>query len=102
MADEECAAGIVVSGEIKKIYNVVAMGGPDTMDDGAILIQARTECGRTISVMQHPGDDPLYEVSVSEVGSHHTERGYRGRKGSDAHRVYTGYSKALLEKFNGS
>lgn len=90
-APEVDHAGIAVGGNIKAIYQVKSMCHK-VDPDGAIIIDAHTTCGRTISTMKHPGEDPLYEVAVSNVGDTETERSYSGKEGSDAHRIFNGYT----------
>ncbi len=94
-------AGISVGGDIKAIYQVKSMSSHVEVD-GAIVIEAHTTCGRTVSTMKHPGEDPLYEVSVSEVESETAERSYSGKDGSDACRIFNGYTlgweKCVAEK----
>lgn len=83
--------GLTLGGDIKVIYQVTGMRC-EVQVDGAILVQAKTECGRVISVLkQGEQNDFTYEVDVSKPNSTESERSYKGKDGSDAHRVYTRY-----------
>ena len=82
--------GIAVGGDIKAIYHIKSMSHR-IESDGAIVVEGHTECGRTVSVLKHIGEDPLYEVNVSLVGGEGSERSYSGKEGSDACRVFGSY-----------
>jgi hypothetical protein len=80
-------AGVAVGGEIKAIYSIVSQSRNEE-SDGAILIQSKTACGRTISLLKQGEPDTVYEVNVSLPDSQEIERSYRGPVGSDAHAVF--------------
>ena len=95
-APEVDSQGLTVGGDIKAIYSIVEMGYAD-QSDGAILVQAKTKCGRTITCLKEPAFEKkpvLYGVNISKPDSTDTERGYQGIEGSDACRVFGGYLQA--------
>ncbi len=90
-----CSVGIEVTGNVKKVYDITGMSH-QVQPDGTIIYAAETACGRTITTTKNPAkgcvDGSLYEVEISEANSFEIERSYFGLEGSDACRVFNGYS----------
>jgi len=87
--------GVEVRGDVKEVYSTKSMSKTYSCA-GLYWFTSQTECGRDVVQMRHLSG--TYEVAIFLNGKF--ERGYRGKKGSDAHRVYNG---ALLcwRKFSG-
>ena len=82
------SVGVEVCGDVKEMYSVT--GVARTLNEqGDQWFTTRTTCGRDMVTAVHPSG--VYEVAIFRDGE--LERGYRGRAGSDAYRVYEGTIK---------
>ena len=82
------SVGVEIRGDVKEMYNVT--GVSKTLNGrGDQWFTTRTTCGRDMVTAVHPSG--VYEVAIFRDGE--LERGYRGRAGSDAYRVYEGTIK---------
>lgn len=87
--------GVEVRGDVKKVYSTKSMSKMYSCT-GLHWFTSQTECGRDIVQMHHLSG--TYEVAIFLNGEF--ERGYRGKEGSDAHRVYAG-ALSCWRKFSG-
>ena len=79
------SVGVEVRGDVKEMYTI--RGTSKTHGKpGEFWFTTRTSCGRDVVSILHPSG--TYEVAIFLNGE--LERGYRGKEGSDAHRVYDG------------
>lgn len=79
------SVGVEVRGDVKVVYNAKGLSKTHGRR-GESWFTTRTECGRDVVNIRHPSG--TYEVAIFLNGE--LERGYRGKEGSDAHRVYEG------------
>lgn len=79
------SVGVEVRGDVKVVYNAKGLSKTHGRR-GEFWFTVRTECGRDVVNTLHPSG--TYEVAIFLNGE--LERGYRGKEGSDAHRVYEG------------
>lgn len=86
--------GVEVRGDVKEVYTVKGISKTHNTR-GEFWFTTRTSCGRDVVSILHPSG--TYEVAIFLNGE--LERGYRGKEGSDAHRVYAGTTShwALIE-----
>ena len=88
------SVGVEVRGDVREMYTI--RGTSKTHGKpGEFWFTTRTLCGRDVVSILHPSG--TYEVAIFLNGE--LERGYRGKEGSDAHRVYAGTTShwALIE-----
>lgn len=79
------SVGVEVRGDVREMYTI--RGTSKTHGKpGEFWFTTRTLCGRDVVSILHPSG--TYEVAIFLNGE--LERGYRGKEGSDAHRVYDG------------
>ena len=78
------SVGVEVRGDVKEVYNI--KGISKTYGGRQFWFTTRTLCGRDVVNILHPSG--TYEVAIFLNGE--LERGYQGKEGSDAHRVYDG------------
>ena len=79
------SVGVEVRGDVKVVYNAKGLSKTHGRR-GEFWFTVRTECGRDVVNIRHPSG--TYEVAIFLNGE--LERGYRGKEGSDAYRVYEG------------
>lgn len=79
------SVGVEVRGAVKEVYTVKGVSKTHGRR-GEFWFTVRTACGRDLVDILHSSG--TYEVAIFLNGE--LERCYRGKEGSDAHRVYTG------------
>lgn len=79
------SVGVEVRGDVKEMYTIKGTSKTHGRP-GEFWFTTRTSCGRDVVNILHPSG--TYEVAIFLNGE--LERGYRGKEGSDAHRVYDG------------
>lgn len=79
------SVGVEVRGDVKEMYTIKGTSKTHGRR-GEFWFTTRTSCGRDVVSILHPSG--TYEVAIFLNGA--LERGYRGKEGSDAYRVYDG------------
>lgn len=79
------SVGVEIRGDVKEMYTIKGTSKTHGRP-GEFWFTTRTSCGRDVVSILHPSG--TCEVAIFLNGE--LERGYRGKEGSDAHRVYDG------------